>query len=106
MRVVLDTSILVSALISPTGKPAAIYNAWVEGKSRLLTCAAHLEEVRSTLLKPRVGELVKPYRAGRLVNQIKSLAQDTTRYRPSNALPIPRTIFCWPCPKRVTPNIS
>lgn len=76
MRVVLDTNILVSALIAPTGTPAAIYNAWVEGKFTLLTCAAHLEEVRSTLLKPRVIELVKPYRAGRLVNQIKRLAQD------------------------------
>ena len=27
MRVVLDTSTLVSALIAPSGKPAAIYNA-------------------------------------------------------------------------------
>lgn len=76
MRVVLDTNILVSALIAPTGTPAATYNAWVEGKFTLLTCAAHLEEVRSTMLEPRVTELVKPYRAGRLVNQIKRLAQD------------------------------
>jgi hypothetical protein len=28
MRVVLDTNILVSALIAPAGNPAAIYNAW------------------------------------------------------------------------------
>jgi len=77
MRVVLDTNILVSAWITPTGKPAAIYNAWVEGKFTLLTCAARLEELHSTLLKPRVAELVKPYKAGRLVNQIKRLAQDT-----------------------------
>jgi len=76
MRVVLDTNILVSAMISPTGKPAAIYNAWVEGKFTLLTCAAHLEELRATLLKPQAADLVKPYRAGRLVNQIKRLAQD------------------------------
>jgi hypothetical protein len=36
MRVVLDTNILVSALIAPGGKPAAIYSAWVEGKFTLL----------------------------------------------------------------------
>jgi hypothetical protein len=36
MRVVLDTNILVSALIAPAGKPAAIYSAWVEGKFTLL----------------------------------------------------------------------
>lgn len=87
MRVVLDTNILVSALIVPTGKPAAIYNAWVEGKFTLLTCAAHLEELRSTLLKPRVAELIKPYKAGRLVNQIKRLAQDVDPLPPVERSP-------------------
>ena len=76
MRVVLDTNILVSALIAPAGKPAAIYKAWVEGKFAVLTCAAHLDELLATLQKPRVAELVKPYKAGRLVNQIKRLAED------------------------------
>ena len=28
------------------------------------------------LSKPKVGDLVKPHRAGRLVNQIKKLAED------------------------------
>jgi predicted nucleic acid-binding protein len=32
MRVALDTNILVSALISPAGNPAAIYSAWGDGK--------------------------------------------------------------------------
>ncbi len=40
MRVVLDTNILVSALIAPAGNPAAIYNAWEQGKFTLLTCVA------------------------------------------------------------------
>jgi len=62
MRVVPDTNILFSALIAPAGKPAAIYNAWVEGKFTLLTCAVHLEELHSTLLKPHVAEFVKPTR--------------------------------------------
>ena len=93
MRVVLDTNILVSALIASTGKPAAIYNAWVEGKFTLLTCAAHLEEVRSTLLKPRVAELVKPYRAGRSVNQIKRLAQDIDPLPPVERSPDPMDDF-------------
>jgi hypothetical protein len=76
MRVVLDTNILVSALIAPAGKPAAIYDAWEDGKFTLLTCAAQLDELGSTLHKPRVGELIKPYKAGRLVNQVKKLAED------------------------------
>ena len=51
MRVVLDTNILVSALIAPAGNPAAIYNAWEQGRFTLLTCAEHLDELRATLQK-------------------------------------------------------
>lgn len=35
-----------------------------------------MDELRATLQKPRVAELIKPYKAGRLVNQIKTLAED------------------------------
>ena len=76
MRVVLDTNILISALIASAGNPAIIYNAWEDGKFTLLSCAEHLDELRATFQKPRVAELIKPYSAGRLVNQIKRLAED------------------------------
>lgn len=76
MRVVLDTNILVSALISPVGHPAAIYDAWEDRKFELLTCAEQLDELRATLRKPRVAALIKPHKAGRLVNQIKTLAEE------------------------------
>jgi len=76
MRVVIDTNILVSALIAPASKPAAIVDAWLDGKFTLLTCATHVEELRATLHKPRVAELIKPYKAGRLVNQVRKLAED------------------------------
>jgi uncharacterized protein len=76
MRVVLDTNILAPALISPIGHPAAIYDAWENGKFTLLTCVEHLDEVRATLRKPRVAAITKPYKAGRLVNQIKRLAEE------------------------------
>ena len=95
MRVVIDTNIIVSALIAPAGKPAAIIDAWLDGKFTLLTCAAHVDELRSTLQKPRVAELIKPHKAGRLVNQIIRFADDVgalprveRRTRPA--------IFCWP----------
>jgi len=76
MRVVLDTNIIVSALLAPAGKPAAIIRIWLNGKFTLLTCAAHLDELRSTLEKPRVSERIKPHKAGRLVNQVRKLAED------------------------------
>jgi putative PIN family toxin of toxin-antitoxin system len=76
MRVVLDTNIIVSALLAPAGKPAAIIRIWLEGRFRLVTCAAHLDELRSTLQRPHIAEHIKPHKAGRLVNQLKKHAED------------------------------
>ena len=76
MRVVIDINILVSALIVPTGQPAAVIRMWLDGKFTLLTCATHGDELRATLHKPRVAELIKPNKAGRLVNQVRKLAED------------------------------
>jgi predicted nucleic acid-binding protein len=81
MRVVLDTNIIVSALIARAGKRAAIIDAWLDGKFTLLTCAAHVDELRATLEKPRVAEIVKPHKAGRLVNQIRSSPRTSIRCR-------------------------
>ena len=74
MRVVLDTNILVSALMIQTGNPAAIYRAWQEGRFTLLTSAEHLDELGATLRKPAIAERIKPYKAGGLVNELKELA--------------------------------
>jgi putative PIN family toxin of toxin-antitoxin system len=75
MRVVLDTNILISALMVQVGKSAAIYRAWQERNFTLLTCAEHLDEVRATLRKPAIAERIKPYNAGGLVNELKELAE-------------------------------
>ena len=48
MRVVIDINILVSALIAPAGKPAAIVDAWLDGKVTLLTCGTHVAELCAT----------------------------------------------------------
>ncbi len=93
MRVVIDTNILVSALIAPAGKPAAIIDAWLDGKFTLLTCAARLDELRSTLQKPRVAELIKPHKAGRLVNQLKRFAEDIAPLPPVERSPDPMDDF-------------
>jgi putative PIN family toxin of toxin-antitoxin system len=71
MRVVLDTNILVSALLVQLGHPAAIYRAWQEGH----TCAEQLDELKATLHKPAIAARIKPYTAGRLVNDLRELAE-------------------------------
>jgi putative PIN family toxin of toxin-antitoxin system len=76
MRVVLDTNILVSALLIQTGNPAAIYRAWREGHFILLTCEEQLDELRGTLRKPAIAARIRPYKAGRLVNEMKKLSEN------------------------------
>jgi len=61
MRVVLDTNILVSALLVQLGQPAAIYRAWQEGHFTLLTCAEQLDELKATLHKPAIAARIKPH---------------------------------------------
>jgi uncharacterized protein len=75
MRTVLDTNIVVSSLLIRTGYPAAIYRAWHEGRFVLLTCAEQLDELRATLHKPALAARIKPYNAGRLVNDLKDFAE-------------------------------
>ena len=75
MRVVLDTNILISALLVQTGHSAAIYLAWQEGYFTLLVCAEQLDELRATFRKPGIAARIKPYKAGRLVNQLTRLAE-------------------------------
>jgi putative PIN family toxin of toxin-antitoxin system len=75
MRVVLDTNILVSALLVQQGHPATIFRAWQEGDFTLLICAEQLDELKATLHKPAIAVRVKPYQAGRLVNELKELAE-------------------------------
>jgi putative PIN family toxin of toxin-antitoxin system len=52
--VVLDTNVIVSALISSRGAPSRIYQAWSEGRFSNVTSPPLLEELLRTLSYPRV----------------------------------------------------
>ena len=75
MRVVLDTNILISALLVQSGVPGTIYQAWTEGTFTLLTCEMQLEELRQTLRKPALAVRIRPHQAGWLVNDLKRYAE-------------------------------
>ena len=75
MRVVLDTNVLVSALLIPSGPPGTIYRAWTDGAFTLLISAAQVRELRRTLAKPTLTARIRPHHAGRLVNNLRRLAE-------------------------------
>lgn len=54
MDAVLDTNVIVSALISPRGALAQIYRAWQLGRFAYVTSPPLLDELSPTLACPRV----------------------------------------------------
>jgi hypothetical protein len=78
VRVILDTNILVSALIRRDCIPGQILEAWFEDRFVLLVHALLLEELRAVTRRPRIRALIRSSEAGRLVNQIRSLAEPVT----------------------------
>ncbi len=76
MRVILDTNILVSALLSPAGIPGCIYQAWLDGRYKLLTCNSQIIELRRTLSKPFPAANIRSRNAGRLINFLHRSAED------------------------------
>ena len=72
MRVVLDTNILVSALISRVGATDRLYSAWKDGRFVLVTSNEQLEEFRRVTRYARVKPLIEPGAAGTLYNQLRT----------------------------------
>ena len=54
LRVVLDTNIFVSGLLSKTGLPAKILDAWRAGQYLLITSPPIVAEIRRVLETPRM----------------------------------------------------
>lgn len=53
--VVVDTDCLVAGTLTPTGATSVLLDLWQEGAFELVVCPQLLDEVRKTLLHPRVG---------------------------------------------------
>jgi uncharacterized protein len=74
MRVVLDTNVLLSALISPSGTPSRIVDAWFSGQFTLVSHALQLEELRDTSRRESIRRLISAVAAGHLINEIRGYA--------------------------------
>lgn len=71
MRVVLDTNILFSALISPHASPHRIFLAWREGCFELVSCRTQLDEIRRASRYPKLARILQPHRVGMLINALE-----------------------------------
>lgn len=71
MRVVLDTNVLLGALISPYGPPEAIYRAWRLDRFELITSIVQLDEIRRVSRYPKLRPILPAHRVGTMVNNMQ-----------------------------------
>jgi putative PIN family toxin of toxin-antitoxin system len=93
VRVILDTNVLVSATISPGGRPAALVEAWIDRRFILVSHPIQLDELREVSRRPKVKALIQPAAAGRIINQIKLTAEMPKALPDVQRSPDPRDDF-------------
>ena len=71
MRVVLDTNVLLSALISPHGAPDTIYRAWRAARFEAVTSRVQLDELRRASRYPKFQTVLQPNRVGTMINNLQ-----------------------------------
>ena len=71
MRVILDTNVLLGALISPHGPPDAIYRAWRAARFELVTSRVQLDELRRASRYPKLKTILPAHRVGAMVNNMQ-----------------------------------
>ena len=74
MRVVLDTGVLIAALITKDTPPDRIYQAWRRRRFELVTSQWQLDELRRVSRYPRLRRFLHPADAGRMVNGLRTHA--------------------------------
>lgn len=63
LRVVADSNVLVSALISSGGAPAELLSLWADGAFDLVISRGLLEELSGVLARPKLRRYVEPSEA-------------------------------------------
>jgi len=71
MRVILDSNIRFSALISPIGPPHRIYQAWRAERFELATYAIQIAEVRRASRYAKLRDVLMPHEVGRMINELR-----------------------------------
>lgn len=89
MRVILDTNILISALIISGSPPGRLYDAWREERFELLTSQAQLDEFRRVTRYPRLRQYIQPAEAGTVCNEVRQLATVVATSPPVDVSPDP-----------------
>ena len=75
MKVVIDTNVLLAAVIKPFNPPQQIYEAWKDGRFELYISEAQLEEIRRVSRYEKMRAILPPFKVGAMINSLKRLAR-------------------------------
>ena len=89
MRLVIDSNVLISALLSEKSLPAHLMVLWREGRFDLLTSAGQLDELMRVTRYPKIRERLAPALAGRLINELRDIAVSVKNLPTITASPDP-----------------
>jgi putative PIN family toxin of toxin-antitoxin system len=74
LRVVFDPNVLVSAVITPSGPPAEVLDAWRNGEFDLIVSPKLLDELADVLQRPKSRAYVSPEQVSGYVDALASEA--------------------------------
>lgn len=85
MRVILDTNVLVAALMISDGPPHQLFEAFLGDRFTLISSDTQIEEFSRVTRYPAIRRRIHPAQAGRLLNAIRSLSVVLETLPPANA---------------------
>jgi uncharacterized protein len=74
MRVILDTNVLVAAIMVSEGPPHQLFEAFPGDRFTLITSDMQVEEFSRVTRYPAIRSCIHPAQAGRLLNAVRSLS--------------------------------
>ena len=94
MRLILDTNILLSALLSPLGAPARLLDAWESKTFTLVACDALIAELREVAGRPFFRAKLRASAAELLAAGVRDFSFFAGTCRPAPSRRTPRTVTC------------
>ncbi|MDE0373206.1 MAG: putative toxin-antitoxin system toxin component, PIN family [Rhodospirillales bacterium] len=90
MRIVLDTNILIGALITKDTPPDRLYQAWLRGEIELVISSAQIAEITDVLARPRIQQLIDAEEAAAIVENLDARAVVLDKPQPVDLSPDPK----------------
>jgi putative PIN family toxin of toxin-antitoxin system len=87
MRVILDTNVLLAALLSPYGAPAQVLELWERNLFTLVLCPELLAELREVARRPFFRTRLRARSIDRLLASLRDLATFYEELPPATAAP-------------------